>query len=177
MFALIRAANELAQLSNFAGRQLGFANYQLWKSGSLLPFGMAVAVSFWKGATNQITIIRVEDPKLIAQAAVHWFDGEHKGAKWFGAALDTYITLEGSRERTSAVCVTVAPADRSTRLLIFQPYTPATTQNSISFDFPLINAPPEHSSVLSQRSRILDHVLKGRRAAGVPKVPASHYRT
>jgi hypothetical protein len=69
MFALIRAANELAQLSNFAGRQLGFANYQLWKSGSLLPFGMAVAVSFWKGATNQITIIRVEDPKLIAQAA------------------------------------------------------------------------------------------------------------
>jgi hypothetical protein len=175
MFAKRRRRQLLIQLSQFAGLQLGLANYNLWKAGEFAPFGMTRTISVWTGSSIAISVISGEDPQLISQLVQGWFMRDHKMANQVGVALDAKGRFGKSQSLMSAVCVTVRLADNSCRFIVIQPYTPKTDQTTLSFELPTIDAPQKHQSVLSNKVLILRNVVLGRRL-GLQRAPEELYR-
>lgn len=160
MFSRLRKASELARLAKFAGRQLAFANYVLTRDGRVLPFGMRRTESFWTGATEEVTVLMIEDPAATAAVAQRWLMDKHDNAEFVGIALDTMSTIAGLKQ--DAVLITARNETNTMRILVFQPYAPATSNAPLRLGAPVIDVAREHASLLDHKDAILANVLKGR---------------
>lgn len=173
MFDHRKQRKALKSLSRLAGWLLAHANYHLWKSGELVPLGMTETSSVWSGSTLNITILGVDWP-TVPDAVFQWLMINHEKVDRVGVVMDAWITSAGSNDKTAAVVVSVRPSNFSTRLIVCQPYTQGNASTPIVFNQPIIDAPSEHQSVLSDRASILAWVLETRR--GPPFIPRGHYK-
>jgi hypothetical protein len=156
----VRKHAVLASLSQFAGRHLALASSILVKDGFFIPSGMTSSLNLWSGVTENVTLLDVEDPKLVEAAARQWFMTDHKKARFVSLALDSYVTIDGVR--MDAIMVSARHKDLSTAILVFDPYTPAKNGSPVRLHEPEIDFPREVAHLNSKHDLVLANVLDGR---------------
>ncbi len=139
---------------------MAFVSRILMQDGYLIPSGMTSSLGLWQGATETMTAIGGNDPKLFEQAAAHWFMSEHKKARFVSVALDGYATIDGSR--TDAIVLSARFADFSDTILVFNPYSPGTETVPVRLHEPKIDFPQQSTHLLPKHDLVLAGVIKGR---------------